>query len=398
MKNPLKTMLAMAIAVAGVQPALAEDTISDAFKSGDGYGSLRLRYEDVDQPAADGSALTLRTLVGFKTADYQGFSAVVEAEDVRIVGGEGDYTVGPTGYNVGSGFSVIPDPESTEIDQAFIQYKNDKVTAKVGRQVITLDGHRYVGHVGWRQDWQTFDAASFALTPVKDLSLKAIYIGQRNRIFAEALDASSSDLLLNASYKTPIGKLVGYAYMLDDDRTGAESDTFGLSLTGSKDNFLYALEYATQDIDSRNGDSPDYMFAEVGYKFSGLTAKVGYEVLGADGASSFTTPLATLHKFNGWNDIFLGGTFGGAISDGTGLGLEDTYISLGGKISGVKVAAVYHDYSSDEGGSDYGSEWGFVASKGFKGGYSVGLKYSSYSSDGFAVDTDKLWVWTGYKF
>jgi hypothetical protein len=33
-----------------------------------------------------------------------------------------------------------------------------KLSGKIGRQVITMDNHRFVGHVGWRQDRQTFDA------------------------------------------------------------------------------------------------------------------------------------------------------------------------------------------------------------------------------------------------
>lgn len=406
MKNLTPKALLLALAASTSLPTLAAETKADseslgaALKEGKGYGSLRVRYEDVDQPATDGSALTLRTLVGYKTGTYEGFSAVIEAEDVRIIGGQDEFTVGPTGFNVGSGHSVIPDPETTEIDQAYIQYKNDKLTARIGRQVITLDGHRYVGHVGWRQDWQTFDAARFTLTPAKDLSIDAIYINQRNRIFAEATDADSSDLLFNASYKTSIGKLVGYAYLLDDERTGAESDSFGVSLAGSKDNFLYNLEYATQDIDSAGGASPDYTFVELGYKVSGVTAKLGYEVLGSDSGASFTTPLATLHKFNGWTDVFLGGTFNPVAMP---LGLEDTYVSLAGKLAGVALLARYHDYSTDAAGGDYGSEIEFQATKGFKNGISLGLKFASYSSDNTTLgagtaDVDKVWLWTGYKF
>lgn len=39
---------------------------------------------------------------------------------------------------------------------------------------------------------------------------------------------------------------------------------------------------------------------------NGWSGFLGYELLGAgDGAGSFRTPLATGHKFNGWNDQFL---------------------------------------------------------------------------------------------
>ena len=69
----------------------------------------------------------------------------IEVEDTRIVLGEGDYTVGPSGYNVGQ-YSVIADPEHTELDQGYVQYQNEGLTARLGRQIITMDGHRFV----WR--------------------------------------------------------------------------------------------------------------------------------------------------------------------------------------------------------------------------------------------------------
>jgi len=76
---------------------------------------MRLRYESVDQDnaAADAEALTLRSRLGYTTGEYKGFSATMEGEDVRIVGGVDDYTVGPTGFNSGV-YSVIADPETTD--------------------------------------------------------------------------------------------------------------------------------------------------------------------------------------------------------------------------------------------------------------------------------------------
>jgi putative salt-induced outer membrane protein YdiY len=160
------------------------ETITEAISSGKAKVDFRLRYEGVDQdnPLDNASALTLRTRLGYTTGSIDGFSATVEMEDNRIVLGQGDYTVGPTGYNLGQ-YSVIADPEFTELDQGFIQYKSDTFVAKVGRQVITHDGHRFIGHVGWRQDRQTFDALSVDYKPAKGISLKYAYVDQRNRIF-----------------------------------------------------------------------------------------------------------------------------------------------------------------------------------------------------------------------
>ena len=58
---------------------------------------------------------------------------------------------------------------------------------------------------------------------------------------------------------------------------------FGASLTGKAGDdvkFLYHVEYATQSIEDSGVDfDTDYMFVEGGIAISGITAKVGYEVL-----------------------------------------------------------------------------------------------------------------------
>ena len=387
MENLIRKALVLALATSTVPLSYGAESIAEMFKESKATGNFRLRYEEVDT-AGTTDLITLRSRFGFTTGTYNGFSVLVEAEDVRSVLG----VDGPLAY----------EPEVTEIDQAFIQYKTDGVVAKVGRQVITLDNHRFVGHVGFRQDRQTFDAARVTYKPTEALTLDASYLFQRNRIFAETADAKSSDVLLNASYVTPVGKLVGYGYLLDDELRDEQSDTYGLRFTGSvgeDTKFLYALEYATQSITDSGVDSDtDYFFAEGGITTAGVTAKVGYEVLGSDdGLASFTTPLATLHAFNGWNDIFLGGTFNPAALP---LGLVDTYVSVGGKLADVGILATYHTYESDEGSDDYGSEWGIQATKSLGGGVSVGLKYAAYDDDGFnaGVDVDRLWTWVGYSF
>jgi len=148
------------------------------------YGDFRLRYETVSQDNAleDADALTLRARLGYKTAELNGFSAVIEGEgSIELVD---NFSVPPAGVRPGQ-FSVIADPESEELDQAYIQYASENFTAKVGRQVFTLDSHRFVGHVGWRQDRQTFDGIVVNYKPSDKFLINASYIAKRNRIFAD---------------------------------------------------------------------------------------------------------------------------------------------------------------------------------------------------------------------
>jgi hypothetical protein len=399
-KNTLNISLAAALFSSASSQSAHADTFTEALTSGKASANFNLRYESVEQDnaAKDASALTLRTLLAYDTASYKGFSAKIEMEDSRIVMGQGDYTVGPSGYNLGI-YSVIADPEHTELDQGYVQYKNDIVTAKFGRQVITMDGHRFIGHVGWRQDRQTFDAVSTKVTPKKDLTLQYVYITQRNRIFGEDADVDARDHLINASYKTEVGILTAYGYLLEEDNTANKTiDTYGFSFTGSTKTgdtkILYSAEFATQTQETSTAAfDADYLSLSVGAVLGGITAKVGYEVLGSDeGNFGFSTPLATLHKFNGWSDQFLGTP---------AQGLVDTNVSLAGKVLGGAWKALYHTFEADKASAtidDLGTEINLSYVKKYGKHYSAGIKYAAYSAGDIKVDADKLWVWVGAKF
>ena len=392
-KNLITTALTAALLLPSGQAVAEADKNKGKF-----YGDFRLRYETVEQNNAlpDADALTLRSRLGYKTPELNGFSALFEVEDSTSL--VDDFSVPPAGVRPGE-FSVIADPEGTEIDQAFIKYSNSKLTAKIGRQVFTLDGHRFIGHVGWRQDRQTFDGVVLTYKPIDNFVINASYIDKRNRIFAEESDIDSKDTILNSSYKTPFGKVVGYAYLLEvDNGTSNSLDTYGVSFKGSQSTgdtkFLYTAEYATQD--ANDVFDTDYLFAEGGIVINGITAKIGYEVLGSDcGNKGFATPLATLHKFNGWSDQFLGTP---------DQGLEDLTLTLSGKLAGGKWVASYHDFSSDvslNGQDDLGDEINLLYARKFNKTFSGGVKFADYSAGDAAfgkVDTEKFWVWASAKF
>ena len=362
---------------------------------------FNLRYASIEQDNTrrDADALTLRTRLTYATKSFSGFSAVVEFEDSRKVLGVDDFndTVGNN-----PDFSVVADPETTELDQAYVQYQQKGFTAKVGRQVIALDAQRFIGHVGWRQDRQTFDAATFAYRFNKDVKAQYGYINKRNRLFAEERDLDSKDHLLNLSYKTALGKLVAYGYLLEvDNGTENSLDTWGVSFKGKKKlgstAFLYDAEIATQSSETATTDFDAlYTRLEVGAVVQGITAKVGLESLGSDdGAYGFSTPLATLHKFNGWSDQFLGTP---------NVGLDDVYVKFTGKALGGKWLVAYHDFSAEDGTptvDDLGSEVNLQYTRKFADHYRFGFKYANYSAgdtDAGKVDTDKAWLWVGASF
>lgn len=386
-------LLALAIGTLAAAPAFAQEiseeqapavtSFSDALSQGDVSLSFRARTEVVDSDGSDVDLTSLKTRLTFSSAAYQGFSTVIEMDDVTHI----------TEFEGGIG-----DPEGTEVNQAFLAYQIGKTNVKYGRQRILLDNQRFVGGVGFRQNEQTYDGFSVTDNSFADTSLFLAHIHNVNRIFGEdspAGDHTNDTYLLNAKYAgLPIGALSGYAYLIDNqDAAAFSTDTYGLRFAGSQGSLGYAVEYATQSAaaDNPTDYDADYLLAEGSYKLGPVTLAAGYELLGADGSDGqFITPLATLHKFQGWNDKFLGGGSGNIAG-----GIEDVYLTAGTSLGEVKLALNYHQLSSDDSGvsgmDKLGSEQGFLAAYTLAG-VNLSLKYSRYSADEFSVDTDKLWL------
>lgn len=399
MKNLTPKVLAVAVTLALVSGPVAAQvrTLDAAVARGDASGSFNLRYEGVDEDNAlkNATAVTLRSALKYTTAPFKGFTAVVEAEDVRAVGAD-EYSVPLTGFNTGR-YSVIADPETTEINQAYLQYIKGGFTTRFGRQDIRYDNQRFLGAVPWRQDFQTFDALT--LEYKKDAALVYTldyhYFTQRNRIFAERSDIDSSDHVFHGVINTPVGALTGYAYLLEEDIALANGlDTYGVRLTGTRRlggyDWTYLAEYATQD--SKRGAAhfdADFYNVEAGVTVKGTTAKLGIESLGSDGGRyGFATPLATLHAFQGWADQFLATP---------AQGIDDVYFSLARPIFNGTATFVYHDYSADRSTAtidDLGDEINLQWVLPIRNNYQIGLKFADYSRGDVAARVDKQIIWT----
>ena len=195
--------LAVALAIPAGEAAAQIRTIDAAVARGDASCSFNLRYESVDEDNAlkNADALTLRSALKYTTAALNGFTGVIEFEDVRIVG-VGDYSVPQSGYNPGK-YSVIADPETTELNQSYLQYVSGGFTTRLGRQDIRYDNQRFVGAVPWRQDYQTFDALTleYKKDAAQTYTLDYHYLTQRERIFAQDADIDSKDHLFHGVVK-----------------------------------------------------------------------------------------------------------------------------------------------------------------------------------------------------
>lgn len=388
------------VLLAGATPALAKDL---EFKP---LIDTRLRYESVDQDglARDADAVTARMRAGFELKKDD-FAFLAEAEATLAIAENFNSTV-----NGLTAFPVVADPGNVELNRLQLQYRGlPKTVVTVGRQRINLDDQRFVGAVGWRQNEQTFDAVRVETSALGPVTADLTYSWSNRTIFGidSPIQAISGDnVFANLGAKIGPVTVKGFSYLIDQDEPGRRqfsSQTYGVRAMagfklGPKAKLNLVGSYARQSDwhTNPNDYSADYWLGETSLEISGLTLTGGYEVLGADSGAAFTsfqTPLATLHKFQGWADKFL-------VTPPNGI--RDLYASGGysfkkaGPLGPVSILVGWHQYDSDRSSIDYGNEWN--AQIGFKPMKKVAMtfKYADFDAKGFATDTRKFWVQLDY--
>ena len=393
--------------------------IPDALAKGKFNANVRLRYEYVDQSTFDeeANAPTVRTRLGYTTAPLYGFQGMVEGENISAIGSDQNYNA--AGSNKAGDKPIVADSETTELNQAWLSYSyTNWVTAKGGRQRVVLDNHRFIGDVGWRQNMQTYDAATVESKPLPDLSLFYGYLWEVNRVFGDVdgllptspnHDFDSDSHLFNVSYSGwKYGRFVGYSYLLDlENRAGTANScaTYGGYFAGAapvseKVSLGYRGEFAWQTdyADSPLNYGAEYYNVELSATVKPVSFGAGYEVLGTGrndagtGTVGFKTPLATLHAFNGWADVFL---------TTPAKGLQDIYGFAQVVVPGdVPVRLIYHKYEADNGGADFGQEVNLQASKKFGKHWTALAKYAYYDGKEAPAryDVHKFWAQVEFNF
>lgn len=393
------SLMSVALAVGAQEPL---DSFTAALTGGKTALDLRLRAEHVDNDAAatprDSTATTLRARLGYVTAPWYGFDAAVEYEGITAWD-KHDYNDGTAG-SPETQRPAVADPAGTELNQAWIRYAGiPRVSLQAGRQRHVLDNHRFVGNVGWRQNEQTYDGAVLSAKPLAGVELSYADFHNVNSVGFANFPVKAH--LANVSYApAPWMKATLYDYALDFAAIAGnrqDSQTLGLRLAGTvavTPGFkpLYAVEYARQSdyADAAPTVEADYGLAEAGAILGPATAKLGYEVLGSnDGVYALQTPLATLHAFNGWADLFL---------TTPAAGLRDGYASVSLKLGGVTAATAFHVFSADVGDTDYGTELDASVGYAFTPQLAGLVKYAAYDAENFASDTEKGWLQLEYRF
>ena len=367
---------------------------------------VRYRYEFVSQDTKkEAKASSLSTKFGIETGKFKGLYAFLEGENISYLGAEAFNNT----LNGKTKYATVPDPDTTEINQAFLGITTIPNTLlKVGRQTVDMGSRRFIGSQDWRQNETTYDAVVVQNSSLEDFIFSFSHIINQNNEFGD--DSAQGDVDLNANAGElqyngfKYSSITPYLYFIEDKDTQTNSNsTIGIILNGknkiAKDTYIiHSVEYANQKdfASNSNNFNLDYYRLSAGVKWKGLTISGGREVLDGDGTTGLITILGANHGFNGWEDKF---------STTPANGLEDTYVTLEYKfkdiskyINGIKMAAQYHSFKAENTGVKYGEEFDLKFSKQFFENYLFTVYYETYNADTFSKDTDKIIGELKFKF
>ena len=371
-------------------------------------GNLRYRYEffGQDVPDTESKASTLRLGLTANAKLGAGFSAFAELESVHQIG-EDDYNIPTIPSQAMPGFPVIADPEGAELNQGYLAWAGPaKTLVKLGRQEVKLNEGRFISNSYWRQNHQSFDAATLVSAPFANTTVELGYLAKVLRVAGgEASNgrAEMSSEFFQFGYTFPkVGVAKVYGLFLDFDKELTNSiDTVGARFDlnyppANGWSAIGTLDYAKQKDAGSNPNDVDaaYRLIELGVKAWGIDFIAGNALLEGNGATDkFITPLA--HPFNGLTEFFL-------VTPTNGL--DATYLKAAGPVPGLKgvtATAVYYDYQSDSGSLDFGREFDLdIAWKAepIAKNLIVGWRFAQYSADTLFSDAVRTSLWAAYSF
>lgn len=398
-----RSLSVLLLPVLATVPASAGD-LSEALAASKASIALRYRFETVDDDGfrLKAEASTLRTTLGVKTGAYKGFTLFLEAENVAAVFDDERYNNAGAGAlsNLVRDRPVIADPEMTEINQALLLYQNDKLELGLGRQELAWGDERFLGPVGWRQNHQSFDALRAKLSFNPKVSAEYALITRVHRVFGDDKDLEGHFLIVPVALGGGRAKFTPYGLLLDYDAVAdaaLSTFTWGAELRGGRDlsggaRLQYEAELASQQDAGNNPRHVDasYFFLAAGYGKKALSGRIAFESLsGSPEDGAFATPLATLHRWNGWADKFLATPQNG---------LEDFFVELEGESGNIKWLMAYHDFAAESRPLDYGTEIDAQITYKTSWKQTLALKLASYDAEDFGRDTDKWFFWTTWQF
>ena len=326
----------------------------------------RLRNEYADQEGLeDAHALTFAARFGYEIEPVSRLTFLVEGEWIEQLTDNFTDTV-----RIVPGRPVIADPEDIQLNRLQLRYAFDEKSAvTLGRQRIVYDDARFIGNVGFRQNEQTYDAASIDWAATDEVRVRYAYLDRVNRIFGGESpmgefqsDSHISQIDLNAD---ELGAFSFFINALDFSNSPVNSQlTYGVrwSRAFKTDDWRIKLDIDGARQQDYRGNSSEfdvyYGKAKASLGRGVLDVAVAGEWLQGDGTASFQTPLATLHAFQGFADAFL---------RTPAEGLRDFNVGLTWKFDNPPIGKSFslltrgHIFTDDAGSNLFGHEFDALA-------------------------------------
>jgi hypothetical protein len=381
--TPLRTAEAPAAPVLAAQPP-EKSTVWSFLGESTPTLNLRTRAEFADQQGLKKAvAYTARARLGVRTREFKGLQLFAELEHNEVIGNPRFNAAGVDGP---PDRSLIADPQSTELNQAFLSYSAPRAEFKIGRQNIILGEGLFVGDIGFRQNGQSFDAISVTAKPTEGLELFYSYIYNVNRLFGSTkgrdMNFDSRSHLVQATYRWSdllTARAFGYLFDLQaGGMDGRSANMLGISFTGSQPVSSWLFSYRAdlaqqQDAASNPVDfRANYLFVSgsVAKQFSraGVELSAGRERFGSDGNTGFQNTLDVTYL-----DLFLATPANGLTRD---------FVQLSALLpKGFMAQVIYNDFRSATDSDGYGQQVTGIVRRELTKGLAVVARAFTYRDD-----------------
>lgn len=375
--------------------------IGNAFKAGSPEVAFRLRYENAkQQDLLDANATTLRSTLGYETAEVYRSTIKLELVDVASFFGQ-DYNPGVSDLSKPE-YSLINDPRGAGLTEAKLIFNwLSQNTIIFGRQYIQLDNERFIGKNDYRQYPQSFDALSWHNSMLDGVDMYLAYLTYVNTNTANGRsDGGRRQLrttLINLDWHgNPLGNLVGYAYINNDHSTYTNSNTtvgvrFSAPRPEADQEYSYIFEYALQHARGNNpiNYKANYVLCNLSRKIDWVKLTFGYELLSGNADAQnkvFITPLGSVDNFDGLAEVF---------TTLPSRGLQDIYATFGVNYSIIDFAMTYHYFRLDKGpgSKNAGQELDITAQIKINEQLYFNAGYAKYNQKNqVAPSTQRIWL------
>ena len=351
--NPAGTALAVALTACAAS-ANAQDTASslrDAIAGGEVNLEFRYRMETVNQAGFDEDALAsaLKSRISFRPLDIGILGFFFELDNVSYLG-EDEFNSTRNGK---TNFPIVADPDRNPRQSGLFRFQERRRIHQAGDGSGSISMNN-ASSAAWRGDitnkpwtlspWSTIHWAIL----ISNTAMSMACHGFSGRIMASPLTITTAIRTCSTQVSTWAWGGVSSSIITPSIwRTAPRFPTRPAASasarpwTAETSIFPVNLEYARQ---GDHGDNPiaydaNFLLLEGGVDTGELRLMLGHQQFGGDPSEPqkmFRTPLATLHRYQGWTDRFL--TI-------PGRGVENTYLTL--TTRGLTLS--WHDFSSGGG-------------------------------------------------